>query len=255
VSQFAHLLTNSFLYNPKTKKGTKVFVNLYDLSPMNDYLVPVGCGLHHSGIEISGVEYSFGSGAGIFEGPPKEASGARFRYQLEMGAFEGGSKELNRALDDLRSEGFGNSKYNLVKRNCNHFCDALVYKLLKIRIPRYVNRWADLGNCCSCLLPKELLEDSPVGGSGNSNDSSTSFMVPTNASMNRGGAKVAPNTQAFAGTGHSLGETDNNSGTFSSWTKSTSNAKEDLTDRRERARKAALARIEKSQQQQEKQQN
>lgn len=92
-----------------------MFLNLYDLSPMNDYLVPVGFGLHHSGIEINGVEYSFGSGGGIFEGPPKQAPGARFRFQLEMGTFEGGSHELDKALDELRRGGFGNSSYNLVK--------------------------------------------------------------------------------------------------------------------------------------------
>eukprot|EP00980_Cylindrotheca_fusiformis_P030047 scaffold24257_cov113-Cylindrotheca_fusiformis.AAC.3 len=175
---------------------------------MNDYLVPIGFGLHHSGLEINGVEYSFGSGGGIFEGPPKQAAGAKFRFQLEMGTFEGGSKELNRAIDDLRSGGFGSSEYNLVKRNCNHFCDALVFRLLKTRLPGYVNRWADLGNCCSCLLPKQMLEDSPVGGSGNRSESS-SFMVPTNASMNRGGAKVAPVPQAFTGKGHSLGAATN----------------------------------------------
>lgn len=216
---------------------------------MNDYLVPVGFGLHHSGIEINGVEYSFGSGGGIFEGPPKQAPGARFRYQLEMGAFEGGSQELNKALDDLRHGGFGNSQYNLVKRNCNHFCDALVWKLLKVRLPGYVNRWADLGNCCSCLLPKQLLEDSPVGGSGNRNKGSSSFLVPTSASMKRGVAKVAPSTQAFSGAGHSLGSGSRSSS--GGWTGSSSGSKDDLTDRREKARMAALARLEKSQQQQQ----
>lgn len=226
-----------------------MFLNLYDLSPMNDYLVPIGFGLHHSGIEISGVEYSFGSGGGIFEGPPKQAAGAKFRYQLELGTFEGGSHELTKALDDLRHGGFGNSQYNLVKRNCNHFCDALVWKLLKIRLPGYVNRWADLGNCCSCLLPKQMLEDSPVGGSGNGNNDSTSFLVPTTASMKRGAVKPAPTTQAFSGTGYSLSE-NNSSRSSSGWTKSNSAPNDDLTDRREKARKAALARLEKKQQQQ-----
>ena len=91
----------------RTRVGTKVYLNLYDLSPLNDCLFQIGVGLHHSGIEIMGREYSFGSGSGIFESSPKEAGGARFKFQLEMGTFEGGSKELNRALDNLRSEGFG----------------------------------------------------------------------------------------------------------------------------------------------------
>ena len=64
-----------------------------------------------------GREYSFGSGGGIFESTPREAGGAPFRLQLDMGSYEGGSKELNRALDDLRSSGFGNSDYNLIYKN------------------------------------------------------------------------------------------------------------------------------------------
>ena len=43
------------------------------------FLYPVGFGLHHSGVEIMGVEYSFSSGSGIFESDPKEAAGAKFR--------------------------------------------------------------------------------------------------------------------------------------------------------------------------------
>ena len=50
----------------RTRMGTKVYLNVYDLSPANDCLHPAGMGLHHSGVEISGVVYSFGSGGGIY---------------------------------------------------------------------------------------------------------------------------------------------------------------------------------------------
>ena len=33
----------------------------YDLSPVNDYLYAIGMGLHHSGVEILGREYSVSS--------------------------------------------------------------------------------------------------------------------------------------------------------------------------------------------------
>ena len=32
-------------------------------------------GLHHSGVEILGKEYSFASGGGVFDSSPKEAPG------------------------------------------------------------------------------------------------------------------------------------------------------------------------------------
>ena len=60
-------------------QATKVLLNIYDLSPNNDYLFPIGMGLHHSGVEITGREYSYGSQGGIYDGPPKDAGGARYR--------------------------------------------------------------------------------------------------------------------------------------------------------------------------------
>ena len=55
-------------------------------------------GLHHSGVEILGKEYSFASGGGIFDSSPKEAPGAQFREAIELGAFDGGSSELQSAI-------------------------------------------------------------------------------------------------------------------------------------------------------------
>ena len=214
-------------------QATKVLLNIYDLSPNNDYLFPIGMGLHHSGVEISGREYSYGSQGGIYDGPPKDAGGARYRCTLELGTFDGGQKELNRALDELRHRGgFGSNGYNLIRRNCNHFCNALVWQLLRKPIPAYVNRLANVGDCCSCLLPKELLEDSPVNGN-NSNDQPSFSGAPSRGFMNRSD----PSQTAFSGKGYSL-----SSGS------SSSAAQPDLTDRRERARKAALARLEKQSQ-------
>ena len=55
-------------------------------------------GLHHSGVEILGREYSFASGGGIFDSSPKEAPGAQFREAIELGEFDGGSSELQSAI-------------------------------------------------------------------------------------------------------------------------------------------------------------
>ena len=112
-------------------------------------------------MEILGT-YSFASGAGIFESPPKMAPGARSREQLLLGSFDGGSAGLKRALDDLRRD-FGPEDYNLIRRNCNHIADSLSWKLLNKTIPGHISRLADIGVCCSCLLPRSLLEHAPVG--------------------------------------------------------------------------------------------
>merc|ERR1712183_1056660 len=84
--------------------GTKVVLNIYDLSPINDYLYTIGFGLHHSGVEIQGSEYSFASGGGIFSSTPKDAPGAIFRESIEMGVFEGSTSDIQSTIDDLRND-------------------------------------------------------------------------------------------------------------------------------------------------------
>jgi hypothetical protein len=41
----------------------KVWLNVYDLNPNNDALIYIGLGAFHSGVEVHGTEYTFGSGA------------------------------------------------------------------------------------------------------------------------------------------------------------------------------------------------
>ena len=223
----------------RTRMGTRVFLNVYDLAPANEFLYPVGLGFHHSGVEILGSEYSFASGAGIFDSTPKQAPGARFREQIEMGAFDGGQAELKMAIAELRDE-FPPDEYNLIRKNCNHFAAALCWKLLRKRIPPHVNRLADLGACCSCLLPRQMIENAPVG---DPNNASPGFLVkPGTRAMN----KQSTSASAFSGHGNRLGG-NSSSGPTSSWTPNGSKKEDDLTDRREKARKAALARLERNQ--------
>ena len=216
-----------------------MILNIYDLTPANDALWAIGFGLHHSGIEILGTEYSFASGGGIFESMPKEAPGATFRVALELGFFDGGQAEVRKAISDLRDD-FGPDDYNLIRKNCNHFANALTWRLLNRTIPAYVNRLADIGFCCSCFLPKSLIEHAPVGD-------------PTgSATGSAGGRALAPSKKqtapaTFFGSGVKLGSTsggDSGGGLFGSLRSGNTARTDDLTDRREKARMAALARME-----------
>ena len=256
----------------RTRHQTKVHLNLYVLSPANDCLYPLGFGLHHSGVEIMGSEYSFASGGGIFESSPGEAPGARFRERIDLGSFDGGSSELKAVLDNLRGNGFGSDDYHLIRKNCNHFANALVWALLRKPIPPHVNRLADVANCFVWLLPKKLLEDSPVGPNGRRDGlsaSSSGYQVFGGSRAGRNGSASAP-AAAFIGRGARLGGNEgddggttagshqNRGGLFgfgsgggaSANNRSSVNAggnkKDELTDRREKARQAALARMERN---------
>ena len=48
--------------------STPVLLNVYDLSSANEFTYSFGLGVHHSGVEVNGTEYTFASGVGEFEG-------------------------------------------------------------------------------------------------------------------------------------------------------------------------------------------
>jgi hypothetical protein len=211
-----------------------VYLNVYDLQsgPVQDALFHLGCALHHSGVEVLGSEYSFASSVGIFSSVPREVpGGVAFREQIELGVFDGTSADLRAVLGFLESEGgFGPSSYHLLRRNCNHFASALCLKLLQRQIPGYVNRLSELAHCCDCLIPKSVLEHAPVGDDA------------TGGAASRGPTSTI---QPFAGTGMKLGAIQPASKQAME-RQGLLGTSDDLTDRRERARMAAMARLEAS---------
>ena len=105
---------------------------------------PIGlvgfCGAYHSGIEINGVEFSFGAGVGVYETRPGDYGevihSETFQSLITIG-------EIRRVTDRLRAEYQGN-QYHIILKNCNSFSDALVYACTKgaQNLPSWVNRAA-----------------------------------------------------------------------------------------------------------------
>jgi deubiquitinase DESI2 len=216
----------------------KVFLNIYDLTPINQVLHPIGFGIHHTGVEIFGSEYTFASDAGIFHHTPRAVPNAQFREQIEIGIFVGGGgglaevKSILAAMGDTR---FGPNDYHILRNNCNHFANEFCCKLTQRPIPGYVNRISAVGVCCECLIPKQMLGN---GAPVRQHEEESSSLLLT-----RRAATTTATVTAFAGTGSKLG------GGGSSASSNKLSSSESLTDRRERARAAALARLELNQQQ------
>jgi deubiquitinase DESI2 len=196
---------------------------VYDLGPHNEYLYDIGLGTFHSGlttslsskfsspnslssltlgVEISGREYTFASGAGVFNHEPMAVPGqAKYRESVDLGTYTGTTRDFERILDDLKADYVG-STYNILTRNCNHFANAFVMRLLSKPIPSYVNRLANLGGMFSCLLPSQLLSDAPVdqqqgGGGGGSSSSGYQVIAP----RNRNRESVATKSEPLVSTG------------------------------------------------------
>ncbi|CAN0855076.1 DeSI-like protein At4g17486 [Linum grandiflorum] len=148
------------LPHKKKKVGSvPVYLNVYDLTPMNGYAYWVGLGIYHSGVQVHGVEYGFGAHdhttTGVFEVEPKQCPGFTFRKSILIGRTDLGPKEVRSMMEKLAKEYSGNT-YHLITKNCNHFCNDACVKLTGKTIPSWVNRLARLGFLCNCVLPAEL---------------------------------------------------------------------------------------------------
>ncbi|XP_052199919.1 deSI-like protein At4g17486 [Diospyros lotus] len=142
-----------------TEFQTQVVLNVYDLTPANNYTSWIGFGIFHSGIEVHGMEYGFGAHdfpiSGVFEVEPKNCPGFIFRCSIPLGLVNMPPAEFRAFLERMASDYHGNT-YHLISKNCNHFTDDIAWRLTGKHIPGWVNRLARLGALCSCLLPESL---------------------------------------------------------------------------------------------------
>ncbi|XP_043709455.1 deSI-like protein At4g17486 isoform X1 [Telopea speciosissima] len=139
--------------------NTPVFLNVYDLTPMNDYFYWAGLGIFHSGVEVHGVEYAFGAHdyptSGVFEVDPRQCPGFKFRKSIFMGTTCMDPIQVREFMEH-HSENYNGDTYHLIGKNCNHFCKDICYKLTGSKIPKWVNRLARIGSVCNCILPEAL---------------------------------------------------------------------------------------------------
>ncbi|KAJ0532269.1 putative PPPDE putative peptidase domain-containing protein [Helianthus annuus] len=138
---------------------TQVFLNVYDLTPVNSYSIWFGFGIFHSGIQVYGMEYGFGAHdfpiSGVFEVEPKTCPGFIYRCSIPLGHVSKSPTEFREFIETVASEYHGDT-YHLISKNCNHFTDDITQRLTGKNIPGWVNRLAKLGAVCSCLLPENL---------------------------------------------------------------------------------------------------
>ena len=151
----------------------EVRLNVYDLHEQNEFLFPLGLGMYHSGVEIRGTEYTFASGAGIFNMPPKSAPN-KFRESILVGIYRGSLSDIDGIINSLRRD-FSGDKYHILNRNCNSFAEMFVLRLLNIQTPGWVNRMAFYGSLFSCFLPDEFSGNAPVNQESSSDNSSSNF--------------------------------------------------------------------------------
>lgn len=134
---------------------TAVILNLYDvtntpsenanyaITKLNDLTRGV-FGVFHGGIEVYGVEWSFGfceQGTGVYACHPKKNPMYNFREAITLGETNLTARELKRKIHRLQDEWQG-AEYDLLAKNCCHFCEVLAAELAVQAPPVWINRAA-----------------------------------------------------------------------------------------------------------------
>ncbi|KAK9145039.1 hypothetical protein Sjap_004942 [Stephania japonica] len=138
--------------NKRNPRFAPVYLNVYDLHPINGSIHWLGLSLYHSGIQVHGVEYEFGGrespSTGIFRGKPRECPRLTLRKSILIGRMDLGPHEVHKFMEEL-SKSYTGTSYNLITKNCSHFCNDVSLRLTGKRIPRWINRLAkSTSNCC-----------------------------------------------------------------------------------------------------------
>ncbi|GAB4826322.1 hypothetical protein Ancab_009187 [Ancistrocladus abbreviatus] len=106
-------------------------------------------GIFHSAVQVYGnEEWSFGfceQGTGVFSCPPGKNPMYTYREKLVLGVTNLSIFKVNQILRELSREWPGSS-YDLLSRNCNHFCDEFCRRLGVPQLPGWVNRFAHAGD-------------------------------------------------------------------------------------------------------------
>merc|ERR1719336_1840027 len=88
------------------EESAMVFLNLYDLTPLNRCLVPMGSGMLHSGIEVHGLEVAYGGRdsdeSGVFFAVPQESNDNTFACSVEIGKTHLSKAEIIALVQDIQ---------------------------------------------------------------------------------------------------------------------------------------------------------
>ncbi|KAK8948029.1 hypothetical protein KSP40_PGU018582 [Platanthera guangdongensis] len=85
------------------------------------------------------------NGSGVFNCPPTQNPMYTYRESIILGETDFTNFIVNQILRELIREWVGSS-YDLLSRNCNHFCDVFSERLGVLKLPAWVNRFANAGD-------------------------------------------------------------------------------------------------------------
>mmetsp|Transcript_38546 Transcript_38546/g.81792 ORF Transcript_38546/g.81792 Transcript_38546/m.81792 type:complete len:418 (-) Transcript_38546:69-1322(-) len=133
----------------------QAFLHIYDLkgvAGLNDTTISMGLGVFHVGIEVYGVEWSYGYFdspnlvSGVYPFHPKKCPIGTYRESQSLGPIRAHSAaDVWRLLEALATEWLGH-EYHPLKYNCLDFCRELSRLLHLQEMPTWVGRLATVAD-------------------------------------------------------------------------------------------------------------
>ena len=112
------------------------------ITGLNAYTKSLGVGAFHSSIAIEGVgEYAYGggdAGPGVFRCQVRHCMPERYKYResFPLGDIELSVGDVHQILQSfIKSPEWLARNYDLTRKNCNHFSNALSIALVGHEIP------------------------------------------------------------------------------------------------------------------------
>mmetsp|Transcript_31239 Transcript_31239/g.64417 ORF Transcript_31239/g.64417 Transcript_31239/m.64417 type:complete len:273 (+) Transcript_31239:56-874(+) len=135
---------------PGRPQAERVFVRVYDLGKTFltrwPNMVAKDYGAFHSGVEVYGMEWSFGMtsdswSTGVAANVPGHHPDHSFRETLSMGFTNLSQGQVAEIIKEMTAEWKGRT-YDVLTRNCHHFSDELCRRLGVSPLPPWVNQLA-----------------------------------------------------------------------------------------------------------------
>lgn len=126
------------VYDVGTSSGVQSANGLFNI---------LGTGMYHTAVEIYGLEWSFAASqkeSGVFYCQPGRCWMHTYREPIHLGIVKISRHGVTDLLGKMAREWHGTS-YDVLRRNCCHFCEAFAFQLGLGPIPSWVMSLANAG--------------------------------------------------------------------------------------------------------------
>ena len=124
----------------------EVSASVYDLSEYNSLAESIGSGIYHVGIQVAGLEWSFGAcddGTGIFFVEPRTCSIGTFKESVLLGETHMEAEDILVILYEMAPKWLG-PDYHVLEKNCLKFSQSFLDQIVAgAKIPAYATATAD----------------------------------------------------------------------------------------------------------------